>query len=255
MIAALPMYDWAQERQAIDALWQALRAALQDHGIPAPEGLSRGEPLWDIWQSPDLVLGQTCGLPYRARLHDRVQLIGVIDYALPGAPPGYYYSHMIARTDDPRREIADFDGAMLALNGFDSQSGWAAAAEVAGRAGLRFRDFHHSGAHVDSARAVANGTAGLAAIDAVTWRLIERHCGAIARRLRVVTSSPPTPGLPLIAARGQNAPTLRRAVQAGLASAPEICAHLGIAGFVDIPSQSYLAVPTPPVPNQGAPVL
>lgn len=256
MIAALPMYDWPEEAGAVDALWSALAAALRARGLAAPDTLSRAWPLWDLWESPDLVLGQTCGLPYRARLHGRVQLAGTLDYGLPGAPAGHYYSHLVARVDDPRREIGAFDGAVLALNGFDSQSGWVAAADVSARAGLRFRDFHHTGAHRDSARAVAEGRAGLAAIDAVTWRLVERHLPGIARALRIVATSPPTPAPPLICAAGLPADRVTQAAKAALAALdPALKARLGLTGLVRIPASAYLAIATPPIPTQTDPVL
>ncbi|WP_172293996.1 phosphate/phosphite/phosphonate ABC transporter substrate-binding protein [Pseudoruegeria sp. HB172150] len=256
MIAALPMYDWTEEEPAIDALWQLIRNALDNVGLASPERLARGQSLWDIWEAPDLILGQTCGLPYRSRLHGNARLVGTFDYGLPGAPPGHYYSHIVARADDPRRSIADFDGVILALNGFDSQSGWVAAADVADIAGLHFRDFHHTGAHRDSALAVADGRAGLAAIDAVTWRLVERHMPGTSADLRIVTSSTPTPAPPLICGADLPVELIAEAVATATAQLPEsLAARLGITGFVRIPAEDYLAVHTPSAPTQTEPVL
>ena len=68
MIASLPMYDMPHLRGAHDRYWTAIRDAL-GYG---PDALTRGGDPWAEWQSPDLLLGQTCGLPYRARLHDKV---------------------------------------------------------------------------------------------------------------------------------------------------------------------------------------
>ena len=98
MIAALPMYDRPETASANDRLWALIHEALGE----GPKHLTREGDLWDIWTAPDLLLAQTCGLPYRARLHDRVTLVGTPDYGLPDLPAGYYQSVLIARADGPR---------------------------------------------------------------------------------------------------------------------------------------------------------
>ncbi|MFN3646541.1 MAG: hypothetical protein ACK4S2_08505, partial [Gemmobacter sp.] len=70
MQASLPMYDRPEVQAANDRLWAGIRDRLRAAGLAAPETLVRGRwPLWDHWTAPDLVLSQTCGLPYRSRLH------------------------------------------------------------------------------------------------------------------------------------------------------------------------------------------
>lgn len=254
MIASLAMYDWPQVRAEHDRLWALIREALADEGIAAPERLTRGGSLREVWESPDLILGQTCGMPFRTRLHGRVELVGTPDYALPGAPPGHYYSELIARADEPG-EAVDFIDRTLAFNGQDSQSGWAAPQNDMARLGLRFTHTRHTGAHRDSARAVAEGRADIAAIDAVSWRLIVAHMPELAARLRVIGQTDPTPGLPLITAKGRDTAPLARAVAAAVAAlAASDRAALGLAGLAAIPAAAYLAVPTPPPPSQDAPV-
>ena len=254
MIASLAMYDWPQVRAEHDRLWSLIREALADDGVAAPEALTRDGSLWEIWESPALILGQTCGMPYRTRLHGQVELVGTPDYALPGAAPGQYYSELIARARDPG-EAVDFIDRTLAFNGQDSQSGWAAPQNQMARLGLRFTHTLHTGAHRDSARAVAEGRADIAAIDAVSWRLIVAHMPELAGKLRVIGHTDPTPGLPLITAKGRDTAPLARAVAAAVAAlaAPDRAA-LGLAGLAVIPATAYLAVPTPPPPSQDVPV-
>ncbi|MFN3146851.1 MAG: phosphate/phosphite/phosphonate ABC transporter substrate-binding protein [Paracoccaceae bacterium] len=243
MIAQLAMYDWPEERAALDRLWQAMRAGFADNGIGAPETLDRPIDPVAAWTDPALLIGQTCGLPYRSRLHGHVTLLGAFDFALPDTPPGHYHSVIVARADAPGASLADFGGARAALNAFDSQSGWAALAEAAQAAGLRFSDLIVTGAHVASAKAVAEGRADIAALDAVTWRLIRAHRPATAARLRVLCRTRPTPGLPLVTAAGRDpAPLL-----AALASMriPDTGA-LGATGFVQLPAAQYLVEPLPP---------
>jgi ABC-type phosphate/phosphonate transport system substrate-binding protein len=255
MIAALPMYDWPEERAATDALWIAIRDALRSEGIDAPDALARDVGLWDGWLHPELVLSQACSLPYRQRLHGRVTLLGAFDFQLPKCPPGSYQSHIVARADRTGT-FEQLAHGTFALNGFDSQSGWAAAATLAAAHGIAFTRFLHTGSHRDSARAVAGSNADFACIDAVTWRLVTRHDPAVAAALRIVQSTDPTPGLPLICAAGRDPAPVQRALTGAIDRLD--CAlqvDLGLAGFVALAPMTYLAMPTPPAPSQDVPIF
>ncbi|SPH17081.1 hypothetical protein DEA8626_00595 [Defluviimonas aquaemixtae] len=253
MIASLAMYDWPQNAAENDRLWIRIRQALADEGIAAPEGLTRDGSLWDIWECPALVLAQTCGMPYRTRLHGRVQLVATPDYGLPDAPAGHYYSVLVTRADEPGG-FADFVERRLAYNDPLSQSGWAAPQNRALLFGRGFTRTLRTGAHRDSARAVAERRADIAAIDAVTWRLIARHLPDLAAQLRLIDHSEPTPGLPLITSPGQDAATIARAVGAAIAALDSVDrTATGIRGLVAIPSEAYLAVPTPASPTEEVP--
>lgn len=251
MIAALGMYEMAGMAAANDRLWAAIRDGLRARGLPAPEALTRGEgAYWPAWTAPDLVLAQTCGFPYRARLHGQVTLIGTPDYGLPDCPPGHYCSVFVARRDDPRAGLAAFDGVALAYNEALSQSGWAAPQTHAAGLGLRFPAGLQTGGHRLSVAAVAAGRADLAAIDALTWELLCAR-GGEAARLREVARTAPTPGLPLIAAAGADAgATFAAASDAIAALSPGDRAVLHLRGLVRIAAADYLAVPTPPAPAQ-----
>lgn len=251
MIAALGMYDRPETAPAHDRLWALIRDGLRDRGVAAPEALTRGEgAYWPAWEAPDLVLAQTCGLPYRARLHGRVTLVGTPDYGLPGCPAGHYHSVFIARADDPRPGLADFAEARLAFNEALSQSGWAAPMEHAARTGLRFGSLVQTGGHRLSMLAVAEGRADTAALDAVTWRMLRRWEPAAAG-LRVLAETRPTPGLPLIAAPGADADASFAAVARAIAALdPADRDLLGLVGLVRIPPESYLALPIPAAPAQ-----
>lgn len=250
MIAALPMYDFEDMAYANDAFWAGVRDGLRAHDMQAPESLMRGAALWDIWQSPDLLLAQTCGYPFRARLFPNVDLIGTPDYGVEECPPGHYCSYFIARRDDPRHDLVAFDGTPLAYNEPLSQSGWAAPQNHAASLGLRFPAGQLTGAHRATAQAIAHGQADLGAVDAVTWRHLQR-VEPLALDLRVVAQTPATPGLPLITAKGGPAPLLFDVVTqaiARLAEAPRTI--LGLQGLLLLPASAYLAVPNPPPPDQ-----
>ncbi|MEQ6249806.1 PhnD/SsuA/transferrin family substrate-binding protein [Sulfitobacter sp. HNIBRBA3233] len=246
MIASLMMYTHPAIDGALQRYWRAIRAGLRRRGIDAPAALAQEGDPFAVWRAPDLVLGQTCGMPYRTRLHDMVHLVGTPDYGLPGCPPGYYQSVIVVRADDPRAQIADFATGTLAYNDALSQSGFAALHAHLGESGFRFARHLRSGAHALSAHLVAEGQADLAALDAQTWRLLARH-SPVATQLRVLERTAPTPGLPYICADVVDPRKVADAVEEAIdALDPADRVALDLRGLVQIPASAYLAVPTPP---------
>ena len=188
----------------------------------------------------------TCGLPYRAHLHDQVELVGTPDYGITGCPPGHYCSLFITR--DATATLSDLNGHRFAYNEPLSQSGWAAPTLHMAHASLSFGPLLQTGAHRASALAVLEGRADFAALDALTWALIQEH-DDFAANLHVIAATTPTPGLPLITAPGQDTDALYRAVATAIeALSPKIRDTLHLKGLVRIPASAYLAMPTPPPP-------
>lgn len=244
MIAALPMYDRPETAAANDRLWQGMRAGLGR----GPETLTRDGDLWNIWQSPDLLIAQTCGYPFRARLHPHVQLVGTPVLALPDCPPGHYCSAIVIRADDPRDTPEAFAAAPFAYNATLSQSGWAAPQTWAAARGFTFSNPVKTGAHRASAMAVSEGRADIAAIDALTWEILRKY-DRFTDDLRVLARTDPTPALPYITAQANDPAPLFDALQTAIAglSQPDRTT-LGITGLTRLPASDYLAVPNPPPP-------
>ena len=101
-----------------------------------------------------------------------------------------------------------------------------------------------SGSHRQSLHDVKRGEGDIAAIDCVTWALLQRHEPALLDGLAIIDQSPLAPGLPLITA-GKTSPdtlaALREALHT-LVSAPEyreICAALLIGGFSEVTREPY----------------
>ncbi len=240
MIVSFPMYDRPEIALANDALWSAVRNRL-GYG---PETLNRDIGLWDAWEHPDLLLSQTCGMPYRAHLHDRVMLVGSPDYGLPGCPPGYYNSVLVTRSDN-RLALEDLFAQRIVINQRHSQSGHAALIHHARTLGVPVGDVSESGSHVRSACMVARDEADLTAIDAHTWRLIQRY-DDIARDLRECDRTVPTPAMPFITAPGTDPAPLRAALSGAISNlAPDIRATLNLHAVINVPHDAYMAVPNP----------
>ena len=245
MIAFLGMYDLPALHAANDAFWNAIRAQIGT----GPDTLTRTDDPWPVWESPDLFFAQTCGYPFRARLHRRVRLVGTPDYGLADCPPGHYRSVLVARADDTRT-LDEMAGARLAYNEALSQSGWAAPIHHLGARGIRPGALLQTGAHANSAAAVGAGDADLAGIDALTWELLGEHRAELTAALRVIGRTAPTPALPYITGPDRDAAEIHAAVARAItALAPAHRDALHLHGLVRIPTERYLAVPTPEPPE------
>ncbi|WP_294227101.1 PhnD/SsuA/transferrin family substrate-binding protein [uncultured Shimia sp.] len=244
MIAAFPMYDRPELATSWDLLWHYFGEAYGD----APAQLTRDLDVWDIWQSPDLLLAQTCGFPYRSRLKDKVALIGAPDHGIEEAPAGHYRSVIVANKRFEGAKLDTLQDATLAFNEPISQSGWAALWRHFEDKGLRIGPRRQSGAHRESARMVARGDADFAALDIISWKLMRRY-DDFTSDLIVVDMTRPTPALPFISARDQDKGRVQNALQDGLQSLTfgqreELFLH----GLVSLPQSAYEAVPNPPAP-------
>lgn len=189
------MYDWPETRDATDALWSALRPRLEAAGFEdVPPTLERARPAAEIWADPDLLFAQTCGLPYVAGAARATRIVCTPVYEVEGCGAGRYSSALVARADGPADRAA-LHGARFAVNGADSLSGWAALLAALGPDGIG--ETVVTGAHRASIRAVAEGRAEAAAIDAVAWDLARRFEPAAAE-LRVLGWTDPAPAPPFV---------------------------------------------------------
>lgn len=243
MIASLTMYERPETTAALDALWQAIRAELNDS--EAPETLTRGKDLWEVWTSPHLLLGQTCGMPFRTRLYDQVTLVATLDHGIAEAPPGHYTSVIVTHRDKGIPSLSQLAGARFAYNEALSQSGWAAPMHHMRDLGILPGELIATGAHIASARFVAEGRADFAALDAMSWALMQEY-DDFAGDLVVIDRTRATPGLPLITARHRDPAPLRAALYRAVDQlADDHRKTLHLRGVCDIPAAEYLAVSTP----------
>ena len=246
MIANLMMYARQELDQAHGRFWALIRGNLQQKGIHSPASLSQDAEEFFVWTHPELVLSQTCGMPYRIWLHDKVNLVGTPDYDLEGCPPGYYRSALVVRADDPGTTLRDFESARFAYNQTFSQSGYAAPYWHLSQQGFWFQHRIQSHGHLLSAKAVAEQRADIAAIDAMSWRLMQQY-ESFTAKLRILEWTEPTPGLPLITAKQNSTEQLFEAVSSAIVNLPNSDKQkLGIKGLVRIPKKDYLSIANPP---------
>lgn len=132
-------------------------------------------------------------------------VVGAFTYAGVSTADARYRSVLVVRADDAE---APLGARRVAVNGYDSLSGWVSLRAVVHPLGPVLV----TGAHARSVEAVQHGDADLACIDAVTWALLQRYRPAAVAGLAVVGHGPEIPCLPLITARPHDVEPLRTAL-------------------------------------------
>lgn len=198
------MYDLAEVRRLTDEWWSGLARHLAGKGVKdMPQRLARPNDVERLWRDPDLVFSQTCGYPYVKGLRDWVRLVATPTYSARGCVGARYCAVIVVQADQPAKRMADLETFRLAVNGFDSHSGWNAF-----RSALavldRLSDFGApivTGSHRASLAKVRDGEADICSIDCVTFGLIERYAPEETEGLRILGETPQAPGLPYITSR------------------------------------------------------
>ncbi len=193
---------YAAGSSANATLWQAVAEQLRHAGLAqVPDTLAQPDDLMAHWTDPDLLLSQTCGYPLTHALAGRVQLVGAFAYAAPGCEGVYYRSQLVCRDADAGQPLQAFRGRVVAYNSEDSQSGYNSLRALLApwaRDGRFFASAVASGSHRSSVELVRSGKADLAAVDCVTWALLERDQPEAVHGLQVCGQTAPAPGLPLV---------------------------------------------------------
>jgi ABC-type phosphate/phosphonate transport system substrate-binding protein len=219
LVATLGMYDFPWTVPGNDELWRAVAARLGAAGLKAPSSLTRDVDLHDLWVSPGLVFGQTCGYPYIATLQQRVTLVATPIYDFPGCVGAANCSFLVTSRNSDRQTLADFRGARALINNPDSNSGMnrfrAMIAPLAGGKAF-FAEVGVSGSHAASLASIAADEADLACIDCVSFALMRHGRPEVMDNVRVVATTAMTQGLPFIMSNAL-APTYARQSRLALA--------------------------------------
>lgn len=249
--ASLPMYDPPGLGDATDRLWAAIAAACRAEGLAdAPPALDRARPHREVWRDPTLFFSQICGYPLVHQLAGRVRVVATPRYAVPACAGAAYRSHCVVRRDRATARLDDLRGAVAVANETDSHSGMSAfralVAPLAG-GGRFFGGVVWSGSHLASLEMVARGEADVAAIDCVTFALLERLRPELTGAVRPIALTAACPAPPYItaAATGDAELAAMRRALAAVAVDPAhaaVRAALLIDGFDVLPEDAYAAV-------------
>ncbi|MER8462359.1 PhnD/SsuA/transferrin family substrate-binding protein [Mesorhizobium sp. M1396] len=139
LVAALPMYDWPEVRDDVDAQWALLRDAFRQKGIDAPQTIARRNgdlppvpggihdaqgkliasdratlspdelDFLKLWLHPALLFAQTCWGPMELGLSRHVQVVGQPSYDAYEGGQGELYSSAIVMLADGAPSVASPD--------------------------------------------------------------------------------------------------------------------------------------------------
>jgi ABC-type phosphate/phosphonate transport system substrate-binding protein len=245
VIVALAMYPFAHLRDSYDQLWQGIRRRLAE----APDELDREVDLYESWRRDDLLLGQTCGWPLVTTL-SQLTVVGAFDVAAPFASLGRYRSVLVGSRAQSPAELLAMSGT-AAVNGLESLSGWIS---LCAACGTRPERVLVTGSHGESLRAVAEGRAQLASIDALSFEFLLESNRPMASLVHIVGHGPSVPSLPLVVGPvwAHRRDELRAAIDGavGEPGLADVCARLRIRGFVRLDRIDYetlLALEPPPI--------
>ncbi|WP_420547477.1 phosphate/phosphite/phosphonate ABC transporter substrate-binding protein [Curvivirga sp.] len=233
-LAILPMYDWPEVRPYTDRYYMNLKEAISRAGFTVPDGLLHDQDdLKAIWRSSDLIIGQTCGLPFMRFLQGDVAHLGSPIYNN-DCTAGFYNSVIIARDT---YELDELYKMKFGCNGFDSQSGYACLQNHFVKHGYSYLDPKEitiTGSHRNSVNAVYSGEIDYAVIDNVSWKLALNHEPA-ASKVKIVGHTQERASLPYISSlkNKKRLDALVGAIQLGIQTLDQdIKDNLFIEGFL-----------------------
>lgn len=184
--ACLPMYDWPETRAEIGAFWSDLRRAVGE-GLPAGLTAAPDEAaLLALWRNPALVFGQCCWGPLELGLCPELTVLAQPDYSdVAGGRGPFYRSVLVARKGQAMPLPAHHGAALpagglagqrLAYNARHSRSGWRALAQDLDEdPAEQAQSLLETGGHRATVRALIDGRADIAAIDARSWAMALAH--------------------------------------------------------------------------------
>ena len=196
---ACGMYAFCDElQQAWRQLFERYAASL-DSTDELPALRLEADPT--LLQESGLVFGHTCGYPLMTRLKDRFTPFCVPLFDVPGTHGRRYSSRFIVASDSDIRSIEQSRGRVAAVNTPDSNSGMNVLRHAVARHHVDGRFFSRilaSGGHLFSLQAVARGEADIAAIDCVSYQLIEDHWPELVSQVQTIGYSVESTGLPFV---------------------------------------------------------
>ena len=211
--ASFPMYDFEEVRGAHDVLWRSVARRLERAGVEGvPAALSRGRGVHELWTDSGLLLSQCCGADLMGRYSDELTLIATPRYSAPGCEGCLYSSVVLVAGNSPATELENLRDAVCVVNSHESHSGTNALRELLAplnRQGRFFSRVVTSGSHPASIAVLAKGEADVAAIDCVTYALVDRYRPSLLGGTRRLCYTARAPGIPFVTRTGSSEDLVR----------------------------------------------
>jgi ABC-type phosphate/phosphonate transport system substrate-binding protein len=167
----------------------------------------------DLWNDPELRFSQCCGYHLVEGYGERLQPIATPHFDAPECEGRDYASVIVVGETCTATDVLEMRGAVCAVNELDSHSGMNALRALvapASRDGHFFSKIKSSGAHAASVDMVRTGNADVAAIDCVSYALLERHRPAALVGVRKLGRTERAPALPYVTRATMDAVTVAR---------------------------------------------
>ena len=224
--------------------WERLWSLVHRRAPWTPPALRWDGDPHDHWRDPRCLVAQACGWPAMTELRHDVTIVGAFTLAVEDADGHRYRSVLVANRQIDLAEVAAGQ-LTAAVNASDSLSGWISLLAVTVGAGNPWPGpVRWTGSHAASLRAVSDGTADIASVDALTLAYVRRDQPADVARLTELGRGPWVPSLPIVVRRGgaaERIDELRAAFTASLddPAADGVRADLLVTGFVALDDAAY----------------
>ncbi len=202
LTASLPMYDFAEIRSATDQWWSGIARHMRRQGLRnIPQTLEREESTAILWLNKNLLFSQCCGFDVLYSYRDSLLVLATPDYQSGTAKPHHYHSRVVVHGESEFKDLASLENSVAAINYRHSHSGMNALMSLIdplGRNGHFFRRIAVTGSHLNSLSAVQNKRADVAAIDSVTYALMEKYRPSAVKDLVTIARTRDAPALPYV---------------------------------------------------------
>jgi ABC-type phosphate/phosphonate transport system substrate-binding protein len=206
--ASYPWYDGSETRAHVNQFWAALRtyfvaAGLQD----VPTMLDRERP-YGVDPNAECLFSQTCSYTLFTTAKNHFQVLGAPAYTARGCTGAMHSSFIVVRDTSYIERLEDLRNKTFAINEPNSNSGMNLPRYVFSRghkSGQFFDKVVVSGSHRLSADLVSTGRADAAAIDCITFGLLERYRPPAIKRLRIIAETPDSRTPPFVTSRRTSA--------------------------------------------------
>ena len=201
-VASMPMYDMPEVQGALNSLWAGLARHLKREGLSeVPDHIQHGRNLADLWDDSDLWFSQCCGYDIVRRYAGKLRPVATPHYGAPGCKGSDYASNVVVAGDCETNDVLEMFGAVCVVNGLESHSGSNALKALVAprnRDGRFFSEIKISGTHVASLEMIRLGEADVAAIDCVTYALLESYRPAALAGIRKLGRTYRAPAIPYV---------------------------------------------------------
>ncbi len=204
----LPWYDFPETRRYADQLWAWLSTELADSGFDhVPERLAREIDHESVLEHQNLLLSQTCGLVAIGRARHLVRIVATPCYSAWGCEGSHYRSFVVVRRGHGASNLDGLRHSRCVINEPWSHSGMNALRVLLApkhHDGRFFAEVKESGSHVRSLEMIADNEADVAAIDCVTYALVERYRPGLLSAVRMLRPTALAPAPPFVTAVATN---------------------------------------------------